>query len=77
MLSTLIPTLRLPITEENMARQINDKPNYVQEKHNIKSMFILELDSLITTSGQHTNSDSKHTPLRVFRDLADHPPVYI
>ena len=75
-LSTLIPTLRLPISEENIARQISDKANYVQEKHNIKSMFILKLESSITTSGQYTNSDNKHSPLRVFRDLADHPPVY-
>ena len=75
-LATLIPTLRLPISEENIARQISDKANYVQVKHNIKGMFILTLESSITTSMRYTNSDNKHSPLQVFRDLADHPPVY-
>ena len=56
-LATLIPTLRLPISEENIARQISDKANYIQEVHNIKSMLILKLESSITTSGQYTNTN--------------------
>ena len=32
-LTTLIPTLHLPISEGNLTRQINDKANYVHEKH--------------------------------------------
>ena len=69
-LITLIPTLHLPISEENLARQINDKANYVHEKHNIKLMFILELESTITTSGRHSNANNKHRPLRAFREAA-------
>ena len=75
-LAALIPTLCLPITEDKLVRQINDKSNYLQQKHNIKAIFILELDSSITTSGRFGNVDGKHSPLRVFRELADHPPVY-
>ena len=76
-LTTLIPTLHLPsISEENLARQINEKANYLHEKHNIKMMFILELDSDITASGKFSNADNKHRPLRVFRELTSHPPIY-
>jgi len=76
-LSTLIPTLGLPISEEHLRLQINQKTNYSQEKHNIKSVFILELDSPITTSGRCINSDTNHYPLRVFRELIDHPTIYL
>ena len=39
-------------------------------------MFILELESAITTSGRHSNANNKHRPLRAFRELTDHPPIY-
>ena len=39
-------------------------------------MFILELDSDITASGKFYNADNKHRPLRVFRKLTAHPPIY-